>query len=408
MIACLPQVDVDVNCPWMRRICILLFIPTTLMLYFFLFIIAEMYGSDAIQHKFYQPFLIGVLMLFTLSYGYCCLSAGERMLSNITLFVGCPVYFTLFYSAAFITLVPGYNWVTFFDNILVNMQMACDWFAKLTGMIFNLSIVVFVLAYREKLLRFMGLDTVQLVRLSMWDIADPTYRERSFIPIKVAIKRVHGRLPAGDASTRSNDLYVEIRLGDNEPVNTRVHNMTVAEQDCDVFFDEVLQINIPKDRYSMEKMIVLVKDQDVVGAEEIARKVFSVREIYETWFNKDANYMLYTADKSIVSDPRQGLQIIKDGHVCHQAAFRDYALSFLAESANAVLTVAMLPADARACDHCASQGGLGNFFSEGLFGSAPDGAANLGYPGPDQSLLGATTRTMPGGGGYQYLQPGEP
>ena len=54
----------------------------------------------------------------------------------------------------------------------------------------NLLFVLFQLIcfwwrYRERLFRFVGVDTVSLFRFSLWDLADPTYRERSFVGIKV-------------------------------------------------------------------------------------------------------------------------------------------------------------------------------------------------------------------------------
>jgi hypothetical protein len=378
-----------------------------------------MFGSDNLQHKFYQPLLIGIFLLFWTMWCYSALSAGTRVLTNATLFLGCPIYFGLIYSAVFITLVPGYNWVTFFDSILMNMQTTCDWISKLTGMIFNLSIIIFVCMYREKLFRFLGLDTMQLVRFNLWDIADPSYRERAFIGVKVAIKRVSGKLPAGDIATRSNDLFIQVKCGDNEPVNTRVHNSTRAEQNADVRFEEVLQINIPKDQESQDKVFILIKDQEIMGSDELARKNLSMREIYETWFDAE-NFGSYTVDKSIVSDPRSGLQIIQDGQICHQGAFREYALNFLSENANASITIAMFPADIRAIEHLQHQSALskltGGFFGGSMEMGELASSRNQGVrdyhsseqQGTDYQYMGSgplVGQRQQQGGEYQYLAP---
>jgi hypothetical protein len=333
--------------------------------------VCDIYGSDEIAHKYYQPLLIGVMLTFVVIYCYCSCAAGERLCANLTLFLGIPCYFGLFYTGAFVTLVPGYDWVTFFDNFLLNIQVVVDWFSKLTSCIFDLAIIIFVYMYRERLFRFVGVDTVNLFRFSLWDIADPTYRERSFVGIKVAIKHVQGRLPANDLTTRSNDLFIQVRCSDNEPVNTRVHNHTRTDERA-VPFEEVLQINIPKDRSSTDKVYIVLQDQEILGSEEIARKVFTIRDIYDIWFDQDANPDSYAGDKQLVADPRRGLEVVKNGAPVYNAVFREYKLNFLSESAEAKIVLGMLPADRKAVEHFHSQRGVLGKISTTIFGDDED------------------------------------
>jgi hypothetical protein len=222
--------------------------------------------------------------------------------------------------------------------------------------------------YRERLFRFVGVDTVSLFRFSLWDLADPTYRERSFVGIKVAIKHVQGRLPANDATTRSNDLFVQVKCSDNEPVNTRVHNTTRADGLRTVEFEEVLQINIPKDRSSMDKVYIVLQDQEILGSEEIARKVLTVRDIYDVWFDYDGNPDSYSGDKQLVSDPRRGLEVVKNGSPVYNAVFREYKLNFLTDAAEAKLVLGMFPADRKAVEHFNNQRGVLGKLSTTIFG----------------------------------------
>merc|ERR1712216_503540 len=94
------------------------------------------------------------------------------------------------------------------------------------------------------------------------------------------------------------------------------------------------------------------------GCDEVARKVLTVREIYETWFTPD-NHESYSADKQLISDPRRGLEVLHNGQPCHQGVFRDYKLNFLNEDAAAKICLAMFPADVKALEHFTQRGVFG-------------------------------------------------
>merc|ERR1719247_2506714 len=143
--------------------------------------------------------------------------------------------------------------------------------------------LVFVFMYRDRILKALGIEGTAIVRGGWRDMADPTFREREYIPVKVVITKVCGEIPANDLGSMSNDLFVSLQLGTNEKVNTRVHTRTPTREGrtITVHFDEVMQINLPKDVYSNEELNISLMDQDIVENDEIATKVMTVKEIYE-------------------------------------------------------------------------------------------------------------------------------
>merc|ERR550537_1835153 len=134
--------------------------------------------------------------------------------------------------------------------------------------------LLFVFIYRDRLLKALGIEGTAVVRGGWRDMADPTYRERENIPVKVVITKVCGDIPAKDQGSMSNDLFVSLQLGTNERVNTRVHNRTPTREgkQITVHFDEVLQMNLPKDINSTEELTICLMDQDIIENDEIATK----------------------------------------------------------------------------------------------------------------------------------------
>ena len=54
------------------------------------------------------------------------------------------------------------------------------------------------------------------VRAGWRDIADPTFREREYIAVKIVLFSLSGYIPAGDEGSMSNDLFLRLQMGTNE------------------------------------------------------------------------------------------------------------------------------------------------------------------------------------------------
>jgi len=137
-------------------------------------------------------------------------------------------------------------------------------FAAKNAMKFMTSIVlivifVFVVAFKDRFMKLAGVDHKTVFRFKLRDIFGGSTRA-----IAVDIWKVED-LPA--ASTFApNNVFIEVFLGYNEPMKTRVHNN--AGSSCTV--KESLQLNFDQDE-DEEPLYLFVKNQKVMGAGELGR-----------------------------------------------------------------------------------------------------------------------------------------
>merc|ERR1719247_1910550 len=212
--------------------------------------------------------------------------------------------------------------------------------------------LVFVFMYRDRILKALGIEGTAIVRGGWRDMADPTFREREYIPIKVVITKVSGEIPAKDQGSMSNDLFIKLQLGTNEIVNTRVHNRTPTREGrtITVHFDEVLQMNLPKDIHSTEELTISLMDQDMMENDEIATKVMTVKEIYEKFLTPGSPH--YAVENDLVVS-RKGLYFLDDNG--NRMAEMDSPVLrvnlMFVDDGNAWIGMSVLPADKKALEH---------------------------------------------------------
>merc|ERR1719329_281113 len=104
---------VDVRFPRVRTWCFRLYPWILLISYFSAWVITMELSAKKLQHKFYQPLLFGIFLLCTIIYFYViCNPFCYRVVpTNMTLVLGVPCYFILFWTIVFVTLVPKFNWL---------------------------------------------------------------------------------------------------------------------------------------------------------------------------------------------------------------------------------------------------------------------------------------------------------
>jgi hypothetical protein len=266
--------------------------------------------------------------------------------------------------------VPGYDWLAFGTQFIDNASIFFEIVSMVSESIIQIFTLLFVFIYRDRLLKALGIEGTAMVRGGWRDMADPTYREREYIPVKVVITKVCGEIPAKDVGSMSNDLFVSLQLGANERVNTRVHNRTPTREGrtITVHFDEVLQMNLPKDIYSSEKFTISLMDQDIMENDEIATKVMSVKEIYEKFLTPGSQN--YAVENDIVVS-RKGLYFL-DANGNRMTEMDSPLLRvnmMFIDDGNAWIGICIMPADKRALDHVRPGGpfsalrqGLGSVF----------------------------------------------
>jgi len=126
---------------------------------------------------------------------------------------------------------------------------------------------------KDRLLMSLGIENPSMVIGEFRDWAT-CWSMKRFQPIELFIYKVES-IPASKFHA-PNDLYVEIDLGYNTQVRTRVH--TRAGHSC--VFKESMQLNF--DPFDAEAMLTItVKTQDLVGASVLAQKQLNASQVHK-------------------------------------------------------------------------------------------------------------------------------
>ena len=136
--------------------------------------------------------------------------------------------------ASFMT--PNLSLSKIFYGVLHTIEAALDNVHSLIQTLFNISALLFVFRFRDRIYSFIGIDRPMFRTdwrdlLTCWSMA----RLR---PIEITIWKVQDL--ANNLSISKNDLYAEFRLGFNEPATTRVHKGVTSE----VVFNENCQVQV--------------------------------------------------------------------------------------------------------------------------------------------------------------------
>eukprot|EP00931_Biecheleriopsis_adriatica_P086925 TRINITY_DN61472_c0_g1_i1.p1 TRINITY_DN61472_c0_g1~~TRINITY_DN61472_c0_g1_i1.p1 ORF type:complete len:315 (+),score=87.63 TRINITY_DN61472_c0_g1_i1:94-1038(+) len=131
----------------------------------------------------------------------------------------------------------------------------------------------FVVAFKERFALMLGLDHKQIFNCKMRDCLT-CWTSTRFQAIEVQIWKVED-LPSADLF-QANNVFVEAHLGYNETMKTRVHNN--AGSDC--ILKETIQLNFDEDDEE-EKLFIFVRNQQVMGAAELARVEISTGDLKE-------------------------------------------------------------------------------------------------------------------------------
>jgi len=181
------------------------------------------------------------------------------------------VYFTLFILMFMVTVLPDWSMREFLDYsgrflhwVLVHVQK----------MIVSACIIIafmMALKFRERIALVAGMEHMTLFRWGVLDFFGFKGKQR---PIELFLWKVEGLQSSNTKILKANDIYIEVHLGYNEPMRTRVHNN--AGTGC--ILRETLQLNINEDSPA-DLLTLLVKDQTVMASSELARLNLATREM---------------------------------------------------------------------------------------------------------------------------------
>eukprot|EP00930_Biecheleria_cincta_P056486 TRINITY_DN4259_c0_g2_i1.p1 TRINITY_DN4259_c0_g2~~TRINITY_DN4259_c0_g2_i1.p1 ORF type:complete len:297 (-),score=46.94 TRINITY_DN4259_c0_g2_i1:166-1056(-) len=170
-----------------------------------------------------------------------------------------------------IQLLPDYTFGSYLRIVAKCMAWMAGhvlkWAASLV-MIIAFSIAV---AFKDRIALLLGVDHKQIFNCKARDCLSCCGASR-FQAIEILIWKVEDLPSAGLFS--ANNVFVEMYLGYNETMHTRVHNN--AGSDC--IIKERAHFNFDDDDLD-EKLVLFVRNQQVVGAQELARKYISANEL---------------------------------------------------------------------------------------------------------------------------------
>jgi|Transcript_39303 tetrahydromethanopterin S-methyltransferase subunit B len=157
-----------------------------------------------------------------------------------------------------------FGFVAVFEKVLNLTKMVLMSFAGLVALLV-------VWKFKDRILEAIGVDNPTMVIGEFRDWAT-CWSMKRFSPIEVFIWKVEG-LPSMHIH-QANDVYVEVSSGYNNTMKTRVHYRAGAS--C--VLKESVQLNYdPMD--SSTRLYVNVKNQDVVGASDIATAQFGTIQV---------------------------------------------------------------------------------------------------------------------------------
>ncbi|CAK0814546.1 unnamed protein product [Prorocentrum cordatum] len=173
------------------------------------------------------------------------------------------------------------------------------------------------LCFKDKLMQLLGLDHQVLVNWKLRDALGCVVGTH-FRPIEVNIWKVED-LPPGDFFS-ANNVYVEMYLGYNEAVRTRVHNN--AGNGC--LLKETLQLNFDEGDEE-ETLHVFVRSQRLLGVSDLGRAEVSAKDLRELIRRSGASDR-FSWDKGSFSDSTHAVQLIPRGTLYLRASYvRDEA-----------------------------------------------------------------------------------
>jgi len=166
-----------------------------------------------------------------------------------------------------ITWLPDWEPADFVKQIITFIAFLATNAAKFMVSIALIVLFIFVVTFKDRFLKLAGIEKKTLFRFKLRDIFGSSTRA-----IAVEIFKVED-LPAAQVFA-PNNVFVEVYLGYNEPMKTRVHNN--AGSSCLV--KESLQLNFDEDE-DEEPLYLFVKNQKVMGAGELGRLELKAEDV---------------------------------------------------------------------------------------------------------------------------------
>merc|ERR1712194_737388 len=166
-------------------------------------------------------------------------------------------------------LLPGWSLNQYFSTLLDFIDWALIHGVKLLVSASILFFLFILLRFKERLATAAGVEHLTFLRLGR---LNPFHRPL-YSAVEVFLWKVQD-LPSGPLVLKPNDVFVELHLGANEPVRSRVHHN--AGSGC--VLKESFQLNVDENDLQ-ERFTLLVMDQELLTSTTLCKLQLSARDL---------------------------------------------------------------------------------------------------------------------------------
>lgn len=185
----------------------------------------------------------------------------------------CALVFNTMFLALVIHSLPDWEFGQYMKVLTGAMKNTASFIADCASSIAVIVAFFFAVAFKDRIAQLCGFDHKTLFRFKIRDcLCCFGFGSTRFQPIEVAVWKVED-LPSAQLFS-ANNVFVELFLGYNEPMKTRVHNN--AGSGC--IIKENIHLNFDEDDEE-DTLHVFVKNQKVMGSAELARAEISTKDL---------------------------------------------------------------------------------------------------------------------------------
>lgn len=182
---------------------------------------------------------------------------------------------TLVFNAVFVGLIihalPDWTLSKYLGTLAKFLATLLQQTLESAGSIAVIGAFCIAVAFKDRIAQLCGVDHKTLFRFKIRDCLS-CFGGARHRPIEVAVWKVED-LPSADLFS-ANNVFVELFLGYNEPMKTRVHNN--AGSGC--LIKESIHLNFDEDD-DEETLYIFVRNQKVMGTGDLARGEVSAAEL---------------------------------------------------------------------------------------------------------------------------------
>lgn len=172
-----------------------------------------------------------------------------------------------------VTWMPDWTFVEYLKTLAKSAGWTIGHLLKFASSIVMIILFGFLVAFKDRIALMLGLDHKTVFRFKFRDCLN-CFSSSRFRAIELTLYKVED-LPAGDVFS-ANNIYMEVWLGYNEAMKTRVHNN--AGSSC--ILKEAVQLNFDEEDED-DNLVIFVKNQKVVGGGDLARLELTPKDIKE-------------------------------------------------------------------------------------------------------------------------------